>query len=403
MLDAAETLEKRYIAIKNVAAARKENRPIDPAGHMDYLTSWHQPVAANPVADEDDTEAGVALPSTKKRKRYEFDEDLDARISVVDWDDDEEWVAGIRSRAPVDYAYAPGHHPSNRKKARKEERKKVNGLNGGVPVPKKSKAKNNKSKPPPMVAVPPASTFADESSVAPTESASVPPRPPPKAKTHTHASAKVKAPPPVLKKSEMCVLAIVAKRLAEGRREGRDGGIPFGAPFPVGGFFLPYAGYHGEFQLPPSLAPPPAPESTGSAESSNTEKDAEEPAPQEMESKPLVTEAEASEDVGGAIEAQQVQGPPLQHEPVVSTIPANVLEDFDDEPLTELSSDDEKAGPDDQDEQDEERSSAADEDADGEGEEEGEGEETGEEETVEGWEAEDEDTDSFRPEKNAER
>src|SRR5258706_5238921 len=111
MLDAAETLEKRYIAIKNVAAARKENRPIDPAGRMDYLTSWHQPVAANLVADEGDTEAGVTLPSTKKRKRYELDEDLDARIGAVDCDDDEEGVAGVRARSPVDYAYAPGHHP----------------------------------------------------------------------------------------------------------------------------------------------------------------------------------------------------------------------------------------------------------------------------------------------------
>lgn len=401
MLDAAETLEKRYTAFKNVAAARKENRPIDPAGHMDYLTSWHQPVAPNPVADEGDIEAGVTLPSTKKRKRYELDEDQDARISVPDWDDDEEWVTGVGSRAPVDYAYAPGHYPSNRKKARKEERKKLIALAGGAPVPKKSKTKSKKKKPPPMVVVPPVSAFADGSSVAPTDSTSVPPRPPPKAKIHTHALAKAKISPPVLKKSEMCVLAIVAKRLAEGRREGRDGGIPFGAPFPLGGFVLPYAGYHGEFQLPTSLAPPAAPESVGTVEAANTEEGAEETAPQGIEPRPLVTEGEAGEDVGGAIEAQQTQGPPRQLEPVVFAALPNVLTDYDDEPLTELSSDDGKAEPDDQDEQDEEHSSAADEDADGEGEEEGEA--TGEEETVEGGEGEDEDTDSFRPEKNARR
>ena len=399
MLDAAETLEKRYTAIKNVAAARKENRPIDPAGHMDYLTSWHQPVAPNLVADEADTEAGVTLPSTKKRKRYELDEDQDARISIPDWDDDEEWVTGIGSRAPVDYAYAPGHYPSNRKKVRKEDRKRVIALDGGAPVPKKSKTKSKKKKLRPIVVVPPASAFADASSVAPTDSTSVPPRPPPKTKTHTHALGKAKVPPPVPKKSEMCVLSIVAKRLAEGRREGRDGGIPFGAPFPAGGFFLPYAGNHGEFQLPTALAPPAAPESIGTAEATNTEKGTEETAPQRIEPKPLVTEGEAGEGFGAAIEAQQAQGPLRQHEPVVSAALPNVLTYCDDESLTELSSDAEKAEPDDQDKQNEGHSSAADEDADGEGEEEG--EDTGEEETEEGGEGEDEDTDSFRPEKNA--
>ena len=398
MLDAAETLEKRYTAIKNFAAARKENRPIDPAGHMDYLTSWHQPVAPNPVADEGDTEAGVTFPSMKKRKRYELDEDQDARISVPDWDDDEEWVTGIGTRAPVDYAYAPGHHPSNRKKVRKEDRKRVIALDGGAPVPKKSKTKSKKKKPHPIVVVPPLSAFADRSSVAPTDSTSVLPHPPPKAKTHTNALAKAKVSLPVLKKAEMCVLAIVAKRLAEGRREGRDGGVPFGAPFPLAGFFLPYAGNHGEFQLPTSLAPPAASESVGSVETANTEQGAEETAPQAIEPKPLVTEGEVGEGVVGDIEAQQAQGSTRQHEPVVSAALPSVLTDYDDEPLTELSSDDGKVV---QDQQDEVPSSAADEDADGEGE--VEYEDTGEEETVEGGEGEDEDTDSFRPEKSERR
>ena len=396
MLDAAETLEKRYTAIKNVATARKENRPIDPAGHMDYLTPWHQPAILNPVVDQGDTEAGVTLPSTKKRKRHELEEDQDAGISALDWEEDEEFVTGIGSRAPIDYAYAPGHYPSNRKKVRKEERKRLNTLNGGAPVPKKSKVKSKKKKPPPILAVPPASTFGDGSSVAPTDSASVPPRTPSKAKSHTHAPAKAKVLSPVLKRIEMCVLATVAKRLAEGRREGREGGTPFGAPFPAGGFVLPYAGNHGEFQLPPSLALQVAPEFAGNVEAANTERDAEETAPQE-ESEPLVTGDEASEDVVDAVEAQKVQRPPPQHQPVVSATPADVLGDYDDEPLTELSSEDEKAELDDQDEQDEGHSSPADEDADGEGEEEG--EDTGEDDTVEG--VEDGDTDSFRPEKSA--
>jgi hypothetical protein len=399
MLDAAETLEKRYTAIKNVATARKENRPIDPAGHMDYLTSWHQPAVLNPVADQGDTEAGVTLPPTKKRKRYEPEEDQDAGISAVDWDEDEEFVIGIGSRAPVDYAYAPGHYPSNRKKTRKEDRKKVNGLNGGAVVPRKSKANSKKKKPPPMVVVPPESTFADGSSVAPTDSVSVPPRPPSKAKSHTHAPAKVKVPAPA-PKIEMCVLAIVAKRLAEGRREGRDGGTPFGAPFPAGGFVLPYAGYHGEFQLPTLLALQVTPELADNDEATNTDKDAEGTAPEE-ESEPLVTEGEAGEDFGGTVEAQEVPKPPRQHEAVVSPTPANVLGYYDDEPLTELSSEDDKAEVDDRDEQDEEHSSPADEDADGEGEEEG--DDTGEGETVEGLEGEDEDTDSFRPAESAGR
>jgi len=400
MLDAAETLEKRFTAHKNVVTARKENRPIDPAGHMNYLTSWHQPTAPHPVADEGDAEAGITLPSTKKRKRYEL-EDQDAGFSALDWDEDEEFVTGIGSRAPVDHAYAPGHYPSNRKKVRKEDRKKAYALNGDAPVPEKSKTKSKKKMPPPKVAVPPASTLADGSSVAPTDLAFSPSRPPPIAKTHAHVSAKPKLPPPALKKPEMCALAIVAKRLAEGRREGRDGGTPFGAPFPAGGFVLPYAGSHGAFQLPTSLALQAATESAGNIEVGSTEKGVEEIAPQDMESEPLVAEAEASENIGGTVEAQQVQGPPHQHEVVVSATPANVLEDYDDEPLTELSSDDGQAEPDDQDEQDERHSTPADEDADGEGEEEG--EDTGEEETVAGMEVEDEDTDSFQPGKSTRR
>jgi hypothetical protein len=392
MLDAAETLEKRYTAIKNVATARKENRPIDPAGHMNYLTSWHQPSVPHPVADEGDTEAGVALPSTKKRKRYELEEDRDAVISALDWEEDEEFITGIGSRAPVDYAYAPGHYPSNRKKVRKDDRKKVSPLNGGAPVPKKSKTKSKKNKPPPKVPVPPASTLADVSSVAPTDSASVPSRPPPKAKTHAHAPAKAKMPPPALKKPEMCVLAVVAKRLAEGRREGREGGIPFGAPFPAGGFALPYAGNHGEFRLPASLVLQAALESDGNVQPANTEKGAEETVPQETEPEPLVAEVGASEDVVSAVEAQKVQGPPPQHEAPVLIPPASILGDYDDESLTELSSDDGRA---EQDEQDEQHSMPGDEDADGEGEEEG--------EDTEGAEDEGEDTDSFRPEKGSRR
>lgn len=396
MLDAAETLEKRYAAIKNVATARKENRPIDPAGHMNYLTSWHQPAVPHPAADEGDPEVAFVLPLTRKRKREEFEEDRDAGISALEWDEDEEFITGIGSRAPIDYAYAPGHYPSNRKKVRKDDRKKVTALNGGAP-PKKSKTESKKSKPPPKLVIPPPSTFADGSSIAPTEPAS-PLRSPPKLKAHTHPSAKAKLPPPALKKSDMSVLAIVAKRLAEGRREGRDGGIPFGAPFPAGGFVLPYAGKHGEFQLPRSLAPRAA---ERNVEQSNTERDAEETVPQEVEPEPLAVEDAAGDEVGDAVEEEQVRAPPYQHEAVFSAPPTNILEDYDDEPLTELSSDDGKAEPDDQDEQDEEHSTPANEDADGEGEEEG--EDTCEEGTVEGAEDEDEDTDSFRPEKSVRR
>ena len=398
MLDAAETLEKRYAAIKNVATARKENRPIDPAGHMNYLTSWHQPIVPHPAADEGDPEAGFVLPSTKKRKRYEFEENRDAGISPLEWDEDEEFITGIGSRAPIDYAYAPGHYPSNRKKVRKDDRKKVAALNGGAVLPKKSKTKSKKNKTPPKLAIPPPSTFADGSSITPTELASVPQRPPPKLKVHAHASAKAKVPPPALKKSEMCVLAIAAKRLAEGRREGREGGIPFGAPFPAGGFVLPYTGNHGEFQLPRSLAPQAA-ESLGNVDAANTEMDAEETVPQEMEPEPSAIEDAVGEEVDDTIEEEQVQTPPRQFEAVFSAAAANVLGDYDDEPLTELSSDDGKVEPDDQDEQDEEHSTPANEDADGEGEEEG--EDTGEDGTVEGAGDEDEDTDSFRPEKGA--
>lgn len=393
MLVAAETLEKRYAAIKNVATARKENRPIDPAGHMNYLTSWHQPAVPNPATEEGDPEAAFVLPLTRKRKRYEFEDDRDAEISVFEWDEEEEFITGIGSRAPVDYAYAPGHYPSNRKKVRKDDRKKLVALNGAAPLPKKNKTKNKKNKPPPKLAIPPPSTFADESSVAPTEPTSVPPRPPPKLKAQVHAPAKAKVPSPVLKKADTSLLAIVAKRLAEGRREGREGGIPFGAPFPTGGFILPYAGYHGEFQLPRSLAPQ-ATESIGSVEAANTEMDAEETVPQEMEPEDL-EEGAVGDEVGGAVKEEQVPAPSRPPEAVIFATPANVLEYYDDEPLTELSSDDGKAEPDDQDEQ---RSTPANEDADGEGEEEDEN--TGEEETVEGPEDEDEDTDSFRPEKS---
>jgi len=398
MLDAAETLEKRYAAIKNIATARKENRPIDPAGHMNYLTSWHQPVVPRSAADEADADVDVALPSTKKRKRYEFEEDRDVVVSALEWDEDEEFITGIGSRAPVDYAYAPGHHPSNRKKVRKDDRKKVAALNGGVPAPKKSKTKSEKKKLLPELVIPPASTFADGSSIAPTDSGSVPPRPPPKTKAHAHTPAKAKV-PPTLKKPEMCILAMAAKRLAEGRREGRDGGIPFGAPFPAGGFVLPYAGNHGEFRLPVSLAPRAA-ESDGNVDTANTEKDAEEMAPQEVEPEALAVEGATGEEVSSAIGIGQVQVPSYQHEATFPAVPANILGDYDDEPLTELSSDDGKAEADDQGEQDEQHSSPADEDADGEGEEED--EDTGEEETVEGVD-EDEDSDSFRPEKNVRR
>ena len=410
MLDAAETLENRFTAIKNVATARKENRPIDPAGTMNYLTSWHQPSVPQAAVEEGDAEAGVGLLSTKKRKRYELEEDRDAGISALEWDEEEEFVIGI-GRAPIDYAYAPGHHPSNRKKTRKEDRKKVAALNGGAPIPKKSKLKGKKKKPPPKLVIPPTPIYADGSSIAATDSASVHPRPP-KPKSYTHALGKAKVSPSILKKSEMCILAMAAKRLAEGRREGREGGIPFGAPFPTGGFVLPYAGNHGEFQLPKHLAPQAAaaPESVRNVDVANTQTGAEGTVPQETGPEPLVAENATSEEVGGATEAVQVQAPPRQHEAVFSAVPVNVLDDDDDDPLTELSSEDGDTESDEQDEQDEQHSTAADEDADGEGEdedeeedeEEEEEEDMSEEETGEGADK-GEDTDSFRPEKSMRR
>jgi hypothetical protein len=387
MLEAAETLEKRYAAIKGVATARKENRPVDPAGHMNYLTSWHQPAVPHPGADEGDAEAGVALPSMKKRKRNEFEESRDAGISLLEWDEDEEFITGIGSRAPVDYAYAPGHHPSNRKKVRKDDRKKAAALNGGVggdtPIPKK---KGRKKQVHPKVAIPPAPTFADGSSITPTDSAAAP-RPPLKAKAYAHASSKMKVTSSMVKKPELGVLVMAAKRLAEGRREGREGGIPFGAPFPVGGFVLPYAGNHGEFQLPPSVARRAAapPEPTGNAEPAKNKHVVEEMAPRKVEPTPLVAEDAVSEEADSAVETQEVPMQPRQQDTVISAAAANILE-TDDEDLTELSSDDGRAEPDDEDDQDEPQSTRADEDADGEGEEEGEDE------------AEDDDTDSFRPE-----